>query len=119
LPKKPLKPCKHPGCHKLTEEKYCDEHKVLHTSDRANSSKRGYDSRWRTARNKFLKANPLCVKCKEEGKLTKATVVDHIKPHRGDKNLFWDESNWQPLCKSCHDTKTMTEDRYEEYKYNF
>lgn len=119
MPKKPRKPCKHSGCPKLTEEKYCDEHKVLHTSDRANSTKRGYDSRWRTARNKFLKANPLCVKCKEEGKLTKATVVDHIKPHRGDKNLFWDESNWQPLCKSCHDTKTMTEDRYEEYKYNF
>lgn len=23
MPKKPLKPCKHQGCHKLTEEKYC------------------------------------------------------------------------------------------------
>lgn len=119
MPKKPLKPCKHPGCHKLTEGKYCDEHKALHVSDRVNAARRGYESRWRAARNRFLKSNPLCVKCKEEGKLTKATVVDHIKPHRGDKNLFWDESNWQPLCKSCHDTKTMTEDRYEEYKYNF
>lgn len=117
MPKKPLKPCKHPGCPKLTEEKYCTEHKVFHTSDRANATRRGYDSRWRSARNRFLKVNPLCVKCKEQGKLTKAIVVDHIKPHRGNKNLFWDESNWQPLCKSCHDTKTMTEDRYAEYKY--
>lgn len=39
-----------------------------------------------------------------------ANVVDHIKPHRGDKVLFWDSANWQPLCKECHDRKTATED---------
>lgn len=48
-----------------------------------------------------------------------ATVVDHIIPHRGDQKLFWDRSNWQALCKSCHDSKTMTEDRYQEYTYRF
>nr|WP_246414712.1 HNH endonuclease signature motif containing protein [Yoonia ponticola] len=32
----------------------------------------------------------------------KATTVDHIKPHRGDKVLFWDKNNWQSLCTSCH-----------------
>ncbi|CAH0435486.1 HNH endonuclease [Clostridium neonatale] len=117
MPKKPLKPCKQPGCPKLTEEKYCYEHKALHMNDRANATLRGYDSRWRAARNRFLKVNPLCVKCRKEDKLTKATVVDHIKPHRGDKNLFWDQSNWQSLCKTCHDKKTMSEDRYEEYRY--
>ena len=40
-----------------------------------------------------------------------ATVVDHIKPHRGDKKLFWDRGNWQPLCEHHHNVKTMTEDR--------
>jgi len=39
-----------------------------------------------------------------------ATVVDHIKPHRGDKTLFWERSNWQALCKQCHDIKTAKED---------
>lgn len=24
--------------------------------------------------------------------------------------LFWDEANWQPLCKPCHDQKTARED---------
>lgn len=84
---------------------------------RATTIARGYDSKWRTARNRFLKVNPLCIRCKDEDRLVKATVVDHIKPHRGDKNLFWDKSNWQALCKRCHDKKTMTEDRYKKYKY--
>jgi 5-methylcytosine-specific restriction endonuclease McrA len=60
---------------------------------------------------------PFCTKYQELGELIKATVVDHIKPHRGDKILFWDQSNWQPLCKKCHDHKTKTEDKYQEYKY--
>lgn len=117
MPKKPLKPCKHPGCPKLTLAFYCEDHKKLHVNDRANATKRGYDSKWRAARVRFLKVNPLCVRCKAEGRLVKATVVDHIKPHRGDKDLFWNESNWQPLCKRCHDSKTMTEDRYKEYNF--
>ncbi len=117
MPKKPKKPCKHPGCPELISDKYCDKHKELYIKERATAAFRGYDSRWRKARKIFLKANPLCVICKEEGKLVKATVVDHIIPHRGDKELFWDESNWQPLCKKCHDKKTMTKDRFIEYKY--
>ncbi|MEG0049160.1 MAG: HNH endonuclease signature motif containing protein [Clostridia bacterium] len=40
------------------------------------------------------------------GRLTFATVVDHIVPHRGDGELFWHKENWQPLCKDCHDWKT-------------
>ena len=61
--------------------------------------------------------NPFCVKCYEEGHITMATVVDHIKPHRGDRKLFWDRGNWQPLCEHHHNVKTMTEDRYVEYKF--
>ena len=45
MPKKALKPCKHPGCPKLTEGAYCDEHKPLHP-DRPSAAKRGYGSRW-------------------------------------------------------------------------
>ena len=65
---------------------------MFRVSDRANATLRGYDSRQRNARNRFLKANPLCAK---------ATIVDHTKPHRSDKVLFWDQSNWQSICKSC------------------
>jgi 5-methylcytosine-specific restriction endonuclease McrA len=40
----------------------------------------------------------------ELGEIVPATVVDHIKPHRGDPELFWDASNHQALCKHCHDS---------------
>lgn len=115
MPHKPLKPCKHPSCPNLTATNYCEEHMHLH--ERASASKRGYDHRWRAARKKFLKEHPFCVKCQEENRLTKATVVDHVVPHRGDEKLFWDKSNWQSLCKGCHDKKTMTEDRWAKYCY--
>ena len=68
-------------------------------------------------RRKFLESNPFCAKCYEEGHITMATVVDHIKPHRGDRKLFWDRGNWQPLCEHHHNVKTMTEDRYVEYRF--
>ena len=71
---------------------------------------RGYNSEWRRARALFLADHPICEECKREGKASAATVVDHIVPHKGNKALFWDESNWQALCKHCHDVKTAKED---------
>lgn len=117
MPMKPKKPCKHPGCPLLTEDKYCEFHIRLYSNERPNARARGYDSRWRRASKLYLQFNPLCRRCEKEGKLIPATVVDHIQPHRGDQTLFWDESNWQPLCKKCHDRKTRTEDQHPEYKY--
>ena len=117
MPTKPKKPCQHPGCPRLTNDRYCELHAKLHVSDRAGSADRGYTSRWQTARKRFLTKHPLCIECEEEGKLTPASVVDHIIAHRGDKALFWDEDNWQPLCKKCHDRKTRTMDQHQEYTY--
>ena len=117
MPTKPKRPCKHPGCPRLTNDRYCDQHAKLHTSDRAGAVERGYGSRWQKARKQFLAGHPLCAECQRAGKLTSATVVDHIKPHRGDAVLFWEEKNWQPLCKKCHDRKTRTRDQHQEYNY--
>jgi 5-methylcytosine-specific restriction protein A len=78
--------------------------------DRLTARQRGYDARWEKARKTFLQANPLCVGCQLTGRYVPATCVDHVVPHKGDQGLFWDESNWQALCKHCHDVKTATED---------
>jgi 5-methylcytosine-specific restriction protein A len=50
--------------------------------------------------------------CKAAGRMEPATVVDHVVPHRGDQQLFWDEGNWAPACKPCHDAKTAREGRW-------
>lgn len=65
----------------------------------------------------FLMAHPLCVQCMAEGRYVRATVVDHIVPHRGDQKLFWDRSNWQALCKAHHDKKTGLEDSRPTYHF--
>ncbi len=53
MPMKPKKPCRHPGCPKLTDGLYCEEHEALHRGDRASSSKRGYNRQWQKARGKI------------------------------------------------------------------
>jgi 5-methylcytosine-specific restriction endonuclease McrA len=42
--------------------------------------------------------------------VVEAVIVDHIVPHRGDQGLFWDTSNWQSLCKKCHDSVKQKEE---------
>lgn len=83
-----------------------------HECRRETSNARGYDYRWSAARRRFLlrPENALCRLCQAAGRMTESTIVDHIRPHRGDKALFWDVRNWQPLCKRCHDQKTARED---------
>lgn len=71
--------------------------------ERPTASQRGYNYRWQQASKAFLALQPLCVKCP---KPTTATCVDHITPHRGDQQLFWDVDNWQALCERCHNRKT-------------
>lgn len=70
------------------------------------SASRTYGRKWQRARRAFLAANPLCVSCMAQGRVVAASVVDHIRPHRGNDELFWNPVNWQPLCKRCHDRKT-------------
>ena len=117
MPMKPMKPCRHPGCPMLTAETFCQFHARLHAKDRPSANDRGYDHYWQKASKRYLKTNPLCKQCQCESRLTQAEVVDHIIPHRGDRQLFWDESNWQSLCKRCHDRKTRIEDQHPEYAY--
>ncbi|MDV7638712.1 HNH endonuclease signature motif containing protein [Acinetobacter baumannii] len=75
-----------------------------------SSTERGYGYRWQKARERFLRSNPLCVYCKAKGLVEVATVVDHIIPHRGDQEIFWDESQWQSLCASCHSSTKQKEE---------
>jgi 5-methylcytosine-specific restriction enzyme A len=81
---------------------------------RPSAAQRGYDNRWRKARARYLAGHPLCASCLAQGRLTAATVVDHVVPHGGDRQRFWDCDNWQALCKACHDSKTVRDGRWRQ-----
>lgn len=72
-------------------------------ADRRKTAERGYGGRWQRERAAFLMHHPLCGMCAARGLVAVATVVDHKIPHRGDDVLMWDQSNWQAICKPCHD----------------
>ena len=52
---------------------------------------------------------PLCALCDRRGRITAATVADHIEPHHGDPDAFW-TGKLQSLCKSCHDGAKQAEE---------
>jgi hypothetical protein len=61
-------------------------------------------ARWAGPRGRAryqLAIEPLCRMCSAEGKITVATVVDHVQPHRGNYKLFW-FSELQSLCARHH-----------------
>lgn len=123
MPIAAAKPCLHPGCGALVRDgsgrcpKHLEQkqqidkkHQQQYDKQRGTSSQRGYGDRWKKARATYLRSHPLCVTCKAAGLLEPATVVDHKIPHKGDQELFWNQENWQVLCKPCHDRKTAAED---------
>ena len=116
---KPLRPCRHPGCPVLTREGYCPQHKPSKAPRRFSAQWHGWYSLpiWTDdLRPAQLLREPWCRECARRGIRTRATVVDHVRPHRGDWALFVDPANHQSLCKSCHDRKTAKEMAEERRK---
>lgn len=100
---------------------YCVKHGHVAAQQekvRGSSYERGYNSTWRRLSKAYLMRNRFCRECSKEGVLELATEVDHVIPHRGNSVLFWDEGNWQPLCKHHHSRKTATEDSTFAVKKN-
>ena len=130
MPKAAPKPCNHPGCGVVVRDgsSRCAQHKRVEAraldARRGSSAERGYGGPWQKARDGFLRSHPLCVRHEQRGEKVGADVVDHIVPHRlkqakdsqdpvriaKARELFWDQGNWQALCKDCHDSKTEAED---------
>ena len=125
MPLAPPRPCRVPGCPALIKGGgYCEQHKDrapnrLADTRRGSSSARGYDVHWQRIRAQFLNRHPLCgdaidadvanrdgaSRCRIEGRVTPAAVVDHIVPlSAGGTN---EHRNLRALCKRDHDARTM------------
>ena len=57
--------------------------------------------------------NALCVPCKKRGLIESAKEIDHIIPVKEAPDRFWDHTNWQGICRSCHLEKSAREARNE------
>ena len=80
-------------------------------SDEAKAWQHLYNTaRWRKLRLIHLGAEPLCRMCKADGKVTPATVCDHVVPHKGNPERFFG-GPFQSLCKPCHDRHKQSEER--------
>lgn len=69
-------------------------------------------ARWQKLRwSALLRDRFTCCKCGRVEGNTSQLVGDHVIPHRGDEQLFWDIDNIQCLCRTCHDTEKRIEER--------
>ena len=121
---RPKKPCRNKFCRHTTNSKsgFCSEcepkykvkekaiRKCYDTRRNPTVKKWQNSKRYITARKIFKSEMIFCRKCSTVKRPVIGNILDHITPHKGDYRLFWDQTNWQLLCKRCHDVKTATED---------
>ena len=115
----PATPCRAFGCPNLvtsrTMKGYCDSHAHLRANHGwqawhrgQNTTERGYGQAWRIKRAHILERDGyLCQVCKQQGRLTEATAVDHIKNKASGGTD--DLDNLQAICQVCHKAKTQAE----------
>jgi replicative DNA helicase len=76
---------------------------VIIAKPSTHTGPRLYDSwKWKKARARYLKQNPLCLDCVQRGRTKAAEVVHHDPPCKSNDGQFWDANTWVPLCRACH-----------------
>lgn len=113
MPDKPMTFCKWKGCDELASGRYCPQHTIefsrqkseddkAYEQFRGSASARGYDRRWRDVRIKYLRAHPICERCRDRGRIAAAQLVHHIHPIN-EGGAKYDLKNMQALCNECHE----------------
>ena len=109
--------CRTPGCRNLCKGGKCDACKAKGGAEQRRAPWREWSLKqytsyaWKQARKAFLVKHPICEceECTANNIVQPAQVVDHIVPHRGNKELFWDPSNWRAMALTCHNRKAAKE----------
>ena len=121
--------CKDCASPALDGHRYCQKHiaikrakvpnrrKYAKSTFKSDSSE--YDEKWRKFQSRYLFDNPICVRCKINGKIRAAKDADHIFPLSMYPSLKFVKSNLQALCRSCHSIKGAryeVKGEYPDYK---
>ena len=105
MPRKPLRPCSHPGCPNLCDGQFCEQHRTEERRkydkyERSADVNRKYGRAWKRIRDRYAAEHPLCEMCLKEGRLTPVQEVHHILPvSKGGTHA---RDNLMSLCQSCH-----------------
>lgn len=82
---------------------------------RGSARERGYGPEWDRASLAFKRENPLCLGCKAVGLIVACEVTDHVEPHKGDMDKFWNRRRWQGACAWHHNVvKQQLETMYAQ-----
>lgn len=85
--------------------------------DQEERSRKMYNTRaWRRLRDEvYARDAYTCRKtgviCVGKHPAPNSPVADHIIPHHGDPELFWDKDNIQTVSKAYHDSQKQREER--------
>lgn len=96
-------------CHKCRKSK--DDCSCPRARRRNPSLRRWYrTARWARLRQYVGQRDFwMCQACLKAGREESGNEIDHILRASIKQDLFWDASNLQTLCKSCHSKKTKAE----------
>jgi 5-methylcytosine-specific restriction protein A len=103
----PLRYCTSPGCSEKVSSGRCTLHQQHHRrAQRTTALHNLYDSvRWKRLRREHQRDYPWCVTCLAQGVKRPWQQLDHVVPHRGDLDSFWN-GQLQGLCREHHQAKT-------------
>ena len=105
MPRRPKRPCSYPGCPRLTEGRYCEEHQKLENKryekyDHDPKVHKKYGREWKHIRDSYARQHPLCEECLKHGKYVATQEIHHKLPLSKGGTHDW--SNLIALCKECH-----------------
>jgi 5-methylcytosine-specific restriction enzyme A len=105
MPLAPPRPCAQPRCPHLQP---CPVHpKAAWRTTGAPPPARIRGRKLQRLRAELFTKQPLCVVCLSTGRITIATIRDHVVPlTEGGPD---DRTNEQPICADCHRAKTEVE----------
>ena len=93
----------------------CPEHRLTYFEGfiRKPHEEAFYTSKaWKALRHQFIRKNPLCKMCSDEGRKSLAEVVDHIENLRDHWDKRFDWLNLQSLCKRHHASKSASNEKH-------
>jgi len=73
-----------------------------------------YTYAWQQFSKAWMRSNPLCLYCETQGRIKLAQMVDHIEPHRGDVEVFWQDDNFASCCRACHNGPKARAENYAD-----